>query len=366
MASVEKYRDSSGTELFAARWRQDGQQVKKRGFPSRKKAQDYANAQEADAARGLLPVRSDVTVAEYARHWAATRPHRASSKPHVESLIKVRIEGTKLGQRKLAEVRHSEVQLWATRDLAHLSPATRAKTVGYLRSIFRSAERDNLIVKSPVGKIALPEPSEVPSYVPLSAEQVDALADAMPARYRALVLAQAGLGLRIGELLGLRVSDVDFLRRQVRVESQFVGRPPKDEQGRPMRTELKTRYSKRTVPMPQWVADELSWQLAAFGPGEDGSIFTTGRGTPLQAWAYINRWFPRAVEAAGLPKETTTHDLRHHYATELLAAGLSVVEVGRLLGHRDGSLVAKTYGHKPADADDRARKALEDRRKIAV
>jgi integrase len=57
--------------------------------------------------------------------------------------------------------------------------------------------------------------------VPLTVEQVRALADAMAARYRALVIAQAGLGLRIGELFALRVADVDFLRRTVRVQDQI-------------------------------------------------------------------------------------------------------------------------------------------------
>jgi integrase len=54
--------------------------------------------------------------------------------------------------------------------------------------------------------------------VPLSIEQVATLAGAMPERYRTMVLTQAALGLRIGELLALRVEDVDFLRRTVRTE----------------------------------------------------------------------------------------------------------------------------------------------------
>ena len=67
----------------------------------------------------------------------------------------------------------------------------------------------------------------------------------------------------------------------------------------------------------------------------------------------------RAVSAAGLPRRTTTHDLRHHYASVLLAAGESVVAVAERLGHEDASLVLSTYGHLMPDSDDRTRSAVD-------
>lgn len=84
-----------------------------------------------------------------------------------------------------------------------------------------------------------------------------ALADATPDRYRAMVLVQAGLGLRIGELLGLRIADVDFLRRTVHVEHQAHG----------VTRELvppKTDSSRRIIPLPAMVADALAAHLAAY------------------------------------------------------------------------------------------------------
>jgi len=109
--------------------------------------------------------------------------------------------------------------------------------------------------------------------MPLSVEQVAALAEAMPERYRTMVLAQASLGLRIGELLALRVEDVDFLRRTVRIEWQFT------QGSNGERSEPKTPRSKRTVPLPRVVADALAAHLAAYPAAEDGTIFTTGKGT---------------------------------------------------------------------------------------
>ena len=68
----------------------------------------------------------------------------------------------------------------------------------------------------------------------------------------------------------------------------------------------------------------------------------------------------RAVKRAGLPEGTTSHDLRHHYASVLLAAGESIVAVAERLGHENSSLVLSTYGHLMPDSEDRTRRAIDE------
>ncbi len=75
---------------------------------------------------------------------------------------------------------------------------------------------------------------------------------------------------------------------------------------------------------------------------------------------YGTRIFQRAVQCAGLPAGTSTHDLRHHYASVLLAAGESVVAVAERLGHEDATLVLTTYGHLMPDSEYRTRRAVDD------
>jgi integrase len=70
--------------------------------------------------------------------------------------------------------------------------------------------------------------------------------------------------------------------------------------------------------------------------------------------------FPAAVKKAKLPAGTTTHDLRHHYASVLLAAGESVVAVAGRRGHENATLVLKTYGHLLPDSEDRTRRAVDE------
>jgi integrase len=66
------------------------------------------------------------------------------------------------------------------------------------------------------------------------------------------------------------------------------------------------------------------------------------------------------VDDAGLPAGTSTHDLRHHYASVLLAAGESVVAVAERLGHEDATLVLTTYGHLMPDSEHRTRRAVDE------
>ena len=115
----------------------------------------------------------------------------------------------------------------------------------------------------------------------------------------------------------------------------------------------------RDVPLPVVVADALASHLSKF-PSTSGFVFTAARGRPWWQMDYTNRFFRPAVNSAGLPAGTTTHDLRHHYASVLLSAGESVVAVAERLGHENATLVLTTYGHLLPDSEERTRRALDE------
>jgi integrase len=87
-------------------------------------------------------------------------------------------------------------------------------------------------------------------------------------------------------------------------------------------------------------------------------------GRQVHLWFTPQHWggrqiFKKAAKKAGLSDDVTPHDLRHHYASELLAAGESVVTVAARLGHNNANTVLKTYGHLVANQDDRTRQAID-------
>jgi len=98
--------------------------------------------------------------------------------------------------------------------------------------------------------------------------------------------------------------------------------------------------------------------MRTFPPTDDGTLFTTRFGDCYRHDYYGRTIFSAAVDAAGLPK-VTSHDLRHHFASVLLAAGESMVAVAERLGHENASLVLKTYGHLMPDSEDRMRRAID-------
>jgi integrase len=190
----------------------------------------------------------------------------------------------------------------------------------------------------------------------LTREQVLALAGAMPARYRGLIVAGAGLGLRPGELFGLTVDRVEFLRRSVRIDQQMVRVPAAGVDLGP----LKSPSSYRSVPLPDVVAHAISAHLATWPTHSTlGLVFTNERGAPIQQHPFAVV-FEGARLRAGLPPWPTPHDLRHFYASALIQSGASVKAVQARLGHASAKVTLDVYGHLWPDEEDRTRSAIDE------
>jgi integrase len=357
---------------WEARIRVDGRYLRKT-FARRADAVAWEAAMRHDRDRGIaVDMSNRTTVAEYFAIWLDRRAAlRHGSRRKYETLLRTHLEPEPLGARPIVRVLPGEFQEWA-KSRTTLGPETLRLACGVLRSAFASAVEDRLIPYNPVPKasgLSLPKACK-PKIVPLTVAQVLAWADAAEPRVRAMILTQAGLGLRIAELLALRVADVDFLRREVHITEQI------DRTG--SRAPLKTPNSRRVVPLPQVTAEALSEHLSAFPPGPFGLIFTPGpakttdrlgRRRPTGRPRSVTRagtWVPQAAmaayraarDAAGLPGSYTSHDLRHHYASVLLDAGESVHAVAERLGDKPG-MVLSVYGHMMPGREDTTRKAVD-------
>jgi integrase len=191
----------------------------------------------------------------------------------------------------------------------------------HITAVLSATVEDGRIVKNPAVGVKLPEVVKA-VVVPLRADELWRLADAAPPFFRAAVLVGAGIGLRSGETLGLTLDRVDWLRREVRIDRQMVT-PPR---GAPEFGPPKTRASNRTVPAPSIVLEALSTHIAEFGlrdgTGElhsDGLVFHTRDGAAVSRNRFSDWWRPTASRS-GLPR-VRYHDLRHHFASALIASG---------------------------------------------
>lgn len=353
MGSIER-RLRDGKLTWVARWRDpDGRQHKK-SFTRKYDAERFLISVESEKQRGTYigPGEGKVTFGAYAEQWAAIQQHRPATADQVHRHLQGHILPA-LGSRPLGAVRASEVQAFVKGLSARLAPSTVAVVYSRVSAIFAAAVRDRRIPSSPCVGITLPRRARV-KVDPLPTEGVQALIEAVPGRYRALVVLAAGTGLRQGECFGLDAARVDFLRRVVRVEQQLVtlsGRPP--YLGPP-----KTEASVRTVPLPDVVLTELSAHLAGYEPGPWGLIFTSPKGLPIWRSAWTLTW-AKAVAAAGLPPGTRFHYLRHYYASLLIRHGESVKVVQARLGHASAAETLDTYSHLWPDSEDRTRAAVD-------
>ena len=159
--------------------------------------------------------------------------------------------------------------------------------------------------------------------------------------------------MRQGEVFGLTVDRVDFLRRKLRIDRQLVGISGREPAFGPP----KTNASVRTIPLPTVAVEELAAHLRDFPAGVDGLVFTGSEGQRLRRSAFGTMW-RRAAKQAGA-ESVTFHALRHYYASLLIRHGESVKTVQARLGHASAAETLDTYSHLWPDSDERTREAID-------
>jgi len=250
------------------------------------------------------------------------------------------------GDRPLSSIRPSDVQAFVSG--LSLAPSTVATVVQHVRTVMRSAVRDGLIVRDPTAGVKLQRVAGG-AVVPPTDEEVAAIYEAAVAPFRAAIVLGAAVGLRQAEASGLTVDRIDWMRRTVRVDRQWSHvngwAPPK------------TRVSTRTVPAAAEVLEMLARHISAYGTGTDGVVVHWGYSHGPMGHAAWGQAMCRAVAAAGL-SSVRFHDLCHHYASKLIAAGCSVEAVQAALGHEKASTTLDTYGHLWPGDEDRIRAAI--------
>ncbi len=255
-----------------------------------------------------------------------------------------------LGDLPLASLSPADVQTFLNaKSASGLSP----RTVGYLRGVLRGAlghaERTDLVSRN-VARLARPPRIPRRRVSPLSVEQVRTFVTAIGGdRLEALYLVALGVGLRQGEILGLRWSDVDLDGGTLTVRHALAR-----IEGRLVLVEPKSATSRRVVPLPAFVRDALvahrdrqAQEPLPLRPAPPDAfadlVFVTTHGTPLDGIT-ITRRFQHILAAARLPHQRF-HDLRHACASLLLAQGVPARVVMETLGHSEISLTLNTYSH---------------------
>jgi integrase len=341
--------------MWRARYRDAAGKEHAQHFTSKDDGQKWLDRVTASIVTGTYvdPSAGKTTFREYAENWRAIQAHRESTQDYVERTFRLHLYPT-LGHRPLREIRPSEVRAAMKKMESTLGESSIKVAYRYASSVFKSAVLDRFIPVSPCTGLRVPKQRPI-RHIPISTTTVQSLADAVPAHLNALIVLAAGTGMRQGEVFGLTVDRVDFLRRKIHVNRQLIklkGEPPKFGP-------LKTESSLRTLPMPQVVADALAHHLAHYPPGEHGLVFTNQFGRPLLRSPFDTA-FRKAARSAGVSDTVVCHSLRHYYASLLIYAGESVKVVQARLGHASATTTLDDYAHLWPESDERTREAIDD------
>jgi integrase len=336
----------------------DGRQVQKRigpawsergrppaGYYTKRQAEEWLRGVLEQARQGKLPgmVRTGATVAQAAEEYLRYIEHDRSRKPSTVQGYRWIVNAwiaPALGELRVEDVTSAHVEAWIT--AFERKPSTRTKALVLLHGIFQRAKKVYGLPVNPVADVEKPPQTRSGDIEVFSPEEVWALARAAEGEQdRAIFLAAAFTGLRMGELIALHWRDVDFAGSLLRVRAGYAGGA------------LTTPKSGkvRSVPLAPDVAQTLA-RLAGrkLFTAEDDLVFPGETGEFLDGSA-LRRRYKAALKRAGL-RQLRFHDLRHTFGTRMIAKA-DIRRVQEWMGHADIQTTMRYLHYAPREEDAR-------------
>ncbi|ENK1244776.1 site-specific integrase [Clostridium botulinum] len=230
-----------------------------------------------------------------------------------------------------------------------------------LKNFFNYATDEGYILKNPCSgkRIVIPGETETQEkkIEVFSDKEINTLKVALKGhRLKFLILLALGTGLRQGELLGLKWSDIDINNKQLKVERSIkqvnIISADESKEYKTIVQSPKSKNSIRTVPIPSNLISELKehrklqkQEKLKSGNSYNNTdyVFTTEVGNTMNA-RNITKSYKRLLKKAKIPYKKF-HSLRHTYATKLFEVNVPLKTVQMLLGHSDISITANIYTH---------------------
>ena len=221
--------------------------------------------------------------------------------------------------------------------LSGKSNSLQSKVLVAMRNIFKVAQENGLVARSPVSSMLKPKGNTTQEKETLTVEESLILLDKVQnPRARTFLLTALHTGMRRGEILGLQWKDIDFKAKVIHVRHNAVV----SEGESTVSEDLKTKAAKRNLPL----SEELeAWLLQRKKTSHSQYVIAMENHKPLTKSSYRSMW--RLIERELPGAHVTAHILRHTYITRLFEAGLDIKEIQYLAGHSTMDMTLKVYTH---------------------
>jgi integrase len=330
---------------FGIRWLEHDRRRYQSGFKTKSEAREWFDGSVKARLRAGAPDPS-ITFEEFAALYVER--HGATVSKRTKETIEERLASSRarFGSWRLRELEGAASEIAAWRS--GLSASSRYRKTAALRQCLGAGVRWRYLTTNPAvdaGRNPEPRSDELR---PFTREQVDAIAEELGPVYGPLAVFAAETGLRTNEWVAVERRDVDRAGRAVTVQRRYADGVltgyPKTERSR-RRVPLTTRAFEAIESLPPRLDTPLLFPAPA------------GDYVSLDNWR-TREWYD-ALDAAGIEKRGPYH-LRHTFATEALAAGVSIFELARLMG-TSVKMIDRTYGHLAEDSEEAIRARLEAR-----
>lgn len=349
MASIKRRPDGK----WRARYRDAMGKEHARHFERKIEGQNWLNKQAAAILSGshVAPRAGNITFRAYYDSWVERQLWETNTRARVDQQMAV----CPFADVPLKNLTLTHFETWVkAMDRAGNAPLTIHSYIRNTRGIVRAAVRDKLIASDPSEGVKLPRArrKSIAMNIP-TPETVKTLYDAAESWYRPAIALAAFAGLRLGEINGMQLKDIDFLKRTLYLRRQVQRTPPN-----PPEVRAPKYGSERDIALPDGLLGILARHVEEVGVyGDDGWLFPGQSGGPAFPRKLDYAW--NKTRAAAGVTGVHLHDLRHFYASGLIAAGCDVVTVQEALGHSAPSITLDTYSHLWPKSEDRTRSAAQ-------
>ena len=359
MASIRERKRSDGSVAYAVLWR-DADTKKQTSYPlpNKPEAERFvrmveANGNSLSAVEQLLEqihIDGPTVDENLKRHIEMLTNAGPDQIKRYGAAIRNHFNG-KFGALPVGGVTHNDIVQWIrTMQDKKLSAKTIANHHGLLSASMETAVRDGWCKSNPCKGVKLPKDDATEDNMrPMTAPESLKVVQAMPLRYQGFVSFLRATGARFGEATAVRGGDFNLTAGTPTVRIERAWKRDADDRfyiGPP-----KTKKSRRSISLPPSLVNDIRALVEA--AGKDGYVFTTSYGGPIRHSTFHEFWtkgLDKLDYEKGPGNRPRIHDLRHTHAALMLAAGMSIYELSRRLGHESITTTIDRYSDLIPDA----------------